>query len=160
MIAAGTERAGTAGADPLVAPGVAFLLLFQALFERFDEFVQPAQRLDLRPLFIAQRALELLAQPFVRDQGLKVFIEVLQAVEIGAEGAIELIVVALVLDQNGARQKVKFVHVGEGHAVFERVDQVQQLTHRNRHLGCAHFIEQIQQHAYRLGSINDCRDGS
>ncbi len=57
--AAGAERAGAAGADPLVAAGVAFLLLFQAFLELLDQLVQAAQGLDLRPFFIRQRTLEL-----------------------------------------------------------------------------------------------------
>jgi len=79
-----------------------------------------------------------------------VLVEVLQTIEIGAKRPVELVEVTLVLYQNRSGQVIELVHVGEGHAVFQGVDQVQQFTHRDRHLGRAHFIEQIKQHAYRL----------
>jgi len=129
---------------------MAFFLLFKALFERLDQLVQPAQGLQLGAVFGAQRAFEFLAQPVFGDQRLKVLVEVLQAIEIGAKRPVELVEVTLVLHQNRSRQVIKLVHVGEGHPVFQGIDQVQQFTHRNRHLGRAHFIEQIKQHAYRL----------
>ncbi len=59
------ERAGATGADPLVATGVAFLLLFEALLELLDQLVQAAQGLDLCTFLVGQRALEFLAQPFI-----------------------------------------------------------------------------------------------
>ena len=55
---------------------MALLLLFQALLEGLDELVQATQRLDLRAFFVAERALELLAQPVFRDQRLDVLVEV------------------------------------------------------------------------------------
>nr|GFC42671.1 hypothetical protein [Tanacetum cinerariifolium] len=53
---------------------------------------------------------------------------------------------ALVLDQNRPRQVVELVHVGEDHPLFQGIDQVQQLTYRDRHLGGAHFVEEVEQH--------------
>ena len=73
--ATGAERAGAASADPLVAAGVAFLLLFQAFLELLDELVQTTQGLDLRALLVGQQALEFLAQPLFGDQRLEVVVE-------------------------------------------------------------------------------------
>ena len=128
---------------------MAFFLFFEAFLELFDQLVQAAEGLDRRPLFVAQRTLEFLAQPVFRDQCLKMIVKFFQAVEIGTERPVELVEMLFVLHQNGPGQVIKLVHVGEGHALFQRVDQVQQLSHRDRHLGCAHFIEQVKQHGYR-----------
>src|SRR5690606_25144438 len=151
VVAAGTERAGAAGADPLVAAGVAFLLFFQAFLEFLDQLVQSAERLDLRALLFAQAALEFLAQPFLGNQRLQMLVEALQAIEVGAEGPVELVEVAFVLDHHGARQIVELVHVGEYHAVLQGIDQVEQFAHRHRYLGGAHFIEQAKQHCRTSG---------
>ena len=147
VVAARAKRAGAAGADPLVAAGMAFLLLIEALLERLDELVEATEGLDLCTLFVAQRALELLAQPLFGDQGFQVLVEVLQTLEVGGKGTVELVEMALILDQNGARQEVKLVHVGEHDVVLERIDQVEQFAQGNRHLGGAHLGEQVQQHA-------------
>src|SRR5690606_41848108 len=53
--------------------------------------------------------------------------------------SVELVEVALVLHQNRPGEVIKLVHVGEHHVVFQRVDQVEQLAHRHRHLGRAHL---------------------
>src|SRR5690606_34701796 len=85
VVAAGTEGAGAAGADPLVAAGMAFLLFFQAFLEFLDQLVEAAQGLDLRALLVAQAALEFLAQPFLGNQCLQMLVEALQAVEVRSE---------------------------------------------------------------------------
>ncbi|RMS54205.1 hypothetical protein ALP64_202598 [Pseudomonas syringae pv. actinidiae] len=128
---------------------MAFLLLLQALLELIDKLVEAAQRLDLRALFVAQRALELLAQPVFRNQRLQVIVELFQTVEVGTEGAVELVEMALVLDQNRACKKVELIDIGEDDPLFKGIDQVQQFTQRHRHLGRAHFVEQVEQHGCR-----------
>ncbi|MCY1284770.1 hypothetical protein D9M70_336870 [compost metagenome] len=152
--AAGAERTGAAGADPLVAAGVALLLLLEALLELLDQLVQAAEGLDLRALLVGQHALELLAQPFLGNQRLEVVVELLQTVEVGAERAVELIEMALVLHHDGAGEVVELVHVGEHHAVLQRIDQVEQLAHRHRHPGRAHFVEQVEQHGCTLSKAH------
>ena len=116
-------------------------LLLEALLEFLDQLVQAAQALDLPLFLVAQQALEFLAQPFLGDHRLDMFVEVFQTLEVGAEGTVELVEVAFVFDQDRARQVVELVHVGEHDVVLERVDQVEQLAHRHRHLGRAHFVE-------------------
>ncbi len=137
---------------------MAFLLFLEALLELFDQLVQPAQGLDLRPFLVGERALELLAQPLVGDQRLDMPVEVFQALEVGGEGTVELVEVPFVLHQDGAGQIVEGVHVGEHHPFLQGMVQVKQLTHRHRHLGRAHFIEQVEQHG--PAPVSGCRAGS
>src|SRR5690606_19717616 len=49
--APGAKRAGAASADPLVTAGMTFFLFFQAFLELFDQLVEAAEGLDLRPFF-------------------------------------------------------------------------------------------------------------
>lgn len=136
---------------------MAFLLFFQALLEFFNQLVQTAEGLDLRAFFVGQRTLEFLAQPIFGNQRLQVIVEFLQTVEVGAERPVELVEMSLVLHQNRPRQVIKLVHIGEGHALFQRIDQVEQFAHRHRHLGCTHFVEQVEQHD---DGLIESRDGS
>ena len=139
---------------------MAAFLLFQALLEFLDQLVQPAQGLDLRALLVAQLALEFLAQPVLRNQRLQMPVEILQALEIGGKGPVELVEMTLVLDQDCPRQIVELVHVGEGDPLLQGIDQVEQFAHRHRHLGRAHFIEQIEQHGDCPRGVSGCRGGS
>src|SRR5690606_13339838 len=118
VIGAGAKGTGTTGAYPLVATGVALLLLLVALLELLDQLVEPTQGLDLGLFLVGEQALELLAQPVLRDQRLEQLVEVLQAIEIGGEGAVELVEMTLVLDHHGAGQIVELVHIGKHHVVF------------------------------------------
>jgi len=83
-------------------------------------------------------------------------VEVLQALEIGGKGAVELVEMAFVLDQDGTGQEIEFVHVGKHHMVLERIVQVEQFADRHRHLGRAHFIEQVEQHGRAPERVIDC----
>ncbi|MNZ95141.1 hypothetical protein D3C78_1142750 [compost metagenome] len=157
MIAAGAERTGAAGTDPLVAASVALLLLGQALLEGFEQLLQAAETVELGLVLLAEKALELLAQPVLGDQRLERRIETLQAVEVAGEGAVELVEMPLVLHQYGARQVIEGVHVGEHHLTFERLEQVEQLAQRHRHPGRAQFVEQVEQHE---GALSARRAGS
>lgn len=65
---------------------MALLLFLEAFLELLDQLVQAAEGLDLRLFLVGQQALELLAQPFLGDQRLEVVVELLQALEVGAEG--------------------------------------------------------------------------
>lgn len=123
---------------------MALFLLFEAFLELLDQLVETTEGLDLGLFFLGQHALKLLAQPIVGDHRLDQLVEVFQPLEVGTEGTVEFVEVPFVLDHDRTRQIVELVHIGEHHVVFQRVDQVEQLTYRNRHLGCTHFIEQAQ----------------
>ncbi len=85
-------------------------------------------------------------------------VEVFQALEVSGEGAVELVEMALVLHQDGAGEVVELVHVGEHHALLQGLVQVEQFAYRHRHLGRAHFIEQVEQHG--PAPVSGCRAGS
>ncbi len=154
VVAAVAEGAGAAGADPLVAAFVALLLLFQAFLERFHQLV-PAHLLDGGLLLGRQLFLEHLAQPvggdFLGEVG-----QHLDALEVGGEGAVELVEVLLVLDQRGAGQVIEVVdRAGVGlaradHVGLQRLQQRQELLDRDRQLGGAQGIEEIDEHGGNL----------
>src|SRR5690606_42025933 len=56
VITAGAEGTGTTGAYPLVATGVALLLLLEALLELLDQLVEPTQGLDLGLFLVGEQA--------------------------------------------------------------------------------------------------------
>src|SRR5690606_11342127 len=111
VVAAVAERRGAVGADPLAAAFVATLLLLEQLAQSFDQLGEPAHRLDRRLLPRREFALPAPLQPFERqvyvDGGYRAY-----PVEVGAEGLVELVEVALVLHQRGARQEVELVDRG------------------------------------------------
>ncbi|MCY1542737.1 hypothetical protein D9M68_785000 [compost metagenome] len=132
-----------------------FLLLLEALLELLDQLVEAAEALDLGLLFLGEVLLEFLAQPLLGDHRLEEVVELVEALEVGAEGAVEFVEVALVFDHHRAGEVVELVHVGEHDVVLERVDQVEQLADRDRHLGRAHFVEQVEQHGCTLKVVAD-----
>jgi len=83
---------------------MAFLLLFQTLFQRLHQLVEPAQRLDLGLFLVGQIFLVQQPQPVLGDVGGQVLARAnrLDALEHRAEHLIEAVVVFLVLDQNRA----------------------------------------------------------
>src|SRR5690554_4603878 len=141
------ERAGAAGADPLVAAGMALLLLLEALLERLDQLLQPAQRFDLGLLLRRELFLELAAQPVVRYQRFNGGIETLQAIEPGSEGAIKTVEVALILYHHGTRHLIERFHVGKYHAALDHRMQIEQLAQRHRYPGAFKGFEQTDEHA-------------
>ncbi len=149
--------AGAAGADPLASALVALLLLFQALLQRLHELV-PAHLLDGGFLLGREFALQDLAQPV----GGHLLAEVghhLDALEVGAERAVELVEVLLVLDQDGAREVVEVV---DAPAVFglraddarlQRLQQGEVFLDRHRQLAGAQRVEEVDQHGARPSRV-------
>src|SRR5207244_11926212 len=66
VIAVGAVGRRAAGADPLVAALVAAFLLREPLLQLLHQLFPAAELLDLPPLFLAARELDLLQQPFQR----------------------------------------------------------------------------------------------
>ncbi len=124
----GAERRGPRGADPFIAALMAALLLFQALAKRLHELV-PAHRLDLLLLFLGEVFFRELLQPFGWNVRLLYGVqEAFESLEHGAEHAIELVEVALVLHQSGARKVIKILHRLLGEVGVERLHQRQIFT--------------------------------
>ena len=150
--AVGTEWTGAARAYPLAAAFVALFLLLEALLERLHQLV-PAHLLDLGFVLGAELELEVLAQPVQRH----FFGEVdqhLDALEVGAESTVELVIQGLVLDQRGARQVVELVDRTIDHAGFHRFEQGQEFLDRNRQFCRAQGVEKIDQHDWTFRAVN------
>ena len=96
--AIGAVGRGARGADPFRPTLVSALLLGQALAQRLEQLVEPAHRLDLRLLLVGEQKLGELLEPFLgnlrRLLGWR-----LDALEAMAEDAVELVEVALVLNE-------------------------------------------------------------
>src|SRR6185369_7444101 len=147
VVAVGAERRSARGADPLVAALVPLLLLFQALLQRLDQLVPVVERFDLRLLFLGQRLLGYLLQPFfwnAREHRLEQF---LRALEVRGERAVEAIEMPLVLDHAGARQEIEILGARLRELRFQRFEQRQELGDRDRHAGLAQLEEERDEHA-------------
>ena len=113
------------------------LLLLQALAQGFHELV-PAHRLDLLLLFLGKVFFSELLEPFGGNVGLFHGVEqALQPLEHGAEHPIELVEIALVLHQRGARQIVKILNRLLGKVGVERLHQRQVFARGHRDLRVA-----------------------
>ncbi len=145
VVAVGAEGARAAGADPLVAARVAPLLLREPLLERLHQLVPAAQRLDLRLVLGREQALELLAQPLLRDLGADVEQRV-HALEIGGEREVVAVELRLVLDQRGAREMVEIVDRQRDDTRLQRLEQRQELARGHRQARGLQVKEEADQH--------------
>ena len=147
IVALGAERRGAGGADPLAAALVPALLLLQPLAQRLHELV-PAHRLDLLLLFLGEVFFRELLQPFGGNVRLLHGVEqALQPLEHGAEHAVELVEIALVLHQRGARQIIEILHRLVGEVGVERLHQRQIFAQGHRDLRVAQRCEELQEHS-------------
>ena len=150
IVAVRAERRGAGGADPFVAALVAALLLFEALAQGLHELV-PAHGLDLLLLFLGEIFLRELLQPLLGNLGLVHRIEqVLQPLEHGAEHAVELVEIALVLHQRGARQIVEILHRLVGEVGVQRLHQRQIFAQGHGDLRVAQRCEELQKHGLQI----------
>ena len=146
IVAVGAERRGAGRADPFVAALVAALLLLEALAQGLHELV-PAHGLDLLLLFLGEIFLGELLQPLLGDLGLLHGVEqALQPLEHGAEHAVELVEIALVLHQRGARQIIEILHRLVGEVGVERLHQRQIFAQGHGDLRIAQRGEELQEH--------------
>ena len=162
VVAGVAEGRRAAGADPPVAALVAALLLLEAPAQRLHQRVPAAERLDPRLFLIGEGEREVLFQPVRRqfggEQGLE---RGLGAAEVRGEHAVEAVVVALVLDQDGAGEVVETFGRGEAtrgdcplvrktgqgdSSLGKRVQQRQEFRHAHRHAGRAKHQEEADQH--------------
>jgi hypothetical protein len=66
-----------------------------------------------------------------------------------AEDAIELVEIALVLDQRGARQIVEVLDPAAGEVLLHRLHQREIFTQRHRHTGRFQLVEEANKHQRR-----------
>src|SRR5690606_19508414 len=101
--------------------------------------------------FLLRQALgEFLAQPFLGNQYVEKVVERLEILEVQREGAVELVVVALVLDQRGAREQVKVVDAAEHDVLVQPFQQRQQLLDGDRNAPLLEGKEKVQKHLATL----------
>src|SRR5687767_10292755 len=96
VVAVRAIGAGPGGAYPLVAALVPALLLLETFLERLHELFPPAERFDQLLLFVGEKFLGELLQPFFRDQE-RERVDFDDALEIRGEHAVEAVEVLLVL---------------------------------------------------------------
>jgi hypothetical protein len=70
----------------------------------------------------------------------------LDALEVGAEGAVELVEVGFVLDHHQAREEIKLVERRGDDALFQGFEQGQEFLDRDRDLGIAQREKEVDQH--------------
>src|ERR1700722_8521030 len=150
VIAVRAKRRGACRSDPFAAALVTALLLFQALAKRLHELV-PAHRLDLLLFFLAEVFFGELLQPFFGNVGLEHPVEqAFQPLEHQAEHAIELVEIALILHQRGAREVIEVLHRLLREVGVDRLHQRQVFAQGHRHLGLAQRCEELQEHTLTL----------
>ena len=122
------------------------LLLGEPLAQRLHQ-LQEAELLDLIALLGTEIKLNHPAQPFLRqfarlDRG--GYGE--NALEGGGEDDIELVEIALVLDQERARKAVEFVDRHLRQIAFERPHEVEIFARRRRHMRLTQIGEELKKH--------------
>ena len=123
---------------------------FEALAKRLHELV-PAHRLDLLLLFLGEVFFRELLQPFGGNVRLLHGVQqALQPLEHGAEDAVELVEVALVLHQSGAGQVIEILHRLIGEVGVERLHQRQIFAQGHRDLRVAQRCEELQEHGIQI----------
>jgi hypothetical protein len=128
---------------------MAFLLLGQALAELLQQSVEAAERGEPGFLLFAQQTLETLAQPIRRNLRQLRRVDRSNAGKIRDERALELVVMALVLDQHGAREMEERGRIGEREVGVERGHEVQPLAQRDRHARRAQGFVETDEHRLR-----------
>ena len=113
------------------------LLLFQALLQRFHELFKAAQRLDLRLFLVGEELFGQGFEPVGRDFRGETFIHLFKALEDMGEDPVELVEVALVLNEGRAGQIVEVIDVEADDLLIHRFHQHQVFAQRHRHLGVA-----------------------
>ena len=74
------------------------------------------------------------------------FLICLDALEVLAEGAVELVEVRLILDQHGAREDVEIVDAVFDDVLLQCFEQVKELLDRNRQAVRLEVQEEVDQH--------------
>ncbi len=152
VVAGIAERRGAAGADPFLAALVAAFLFLEALLQGLEQLVEAAHCLDLLLLLLGEVFLADLAQPLLGDLGAERLFDQVEPLEDVAEHAVELIEVALVLHQRGARQIIEILDAAAGEIGLHRLHQRQVLAQRHGDTGGFQFGEELDEHGLRIRS--------
>src|SRR5690606_34617231 len=147
VVAAIAERRGSVGAQPLVAALVALLLLLEDLAQPLHQLVEAAQGLDRGLLLGGELALHHPPEPLLGDVERELG-DRFDALEVGAERAVELVEVALVLDERGLREMVEVVDRRGDDLALHGFEQHQVFLDRDGQLGAAQVLEEVDQHRF------------
>ena len=159
IVAVSAEGRSPRRADPFVSALVALALLGKALSQLRQQRFE-AERLDLGALLGTQNALDRPAQPFGRDLGrLDAGRGRQRAAKDLGEHDVELVEVALILDQQRARQAIEVLDRLVGEVGLEGPHQVEEFARRHRHARLAQGGEEGEKHASMLGAGAAARNG-
>src|SRR5579883_2672169 len=112
----------------------------------------PLLRLELRLLGLAEVAHAELREPVRRQLTHQLREGLLDALEVSGEGAIEAVVMTLVLHQAGARDVIEALGARLRETARQRLEQRQQLGDRNRDAGAAQQEEELDEHGRRAAA--------
>ncbi len=118
----------------------------EALPQGLDQRLEAAHGLDQLLLFVAEMLLEQSLEPFGRNFGGEALPDRLETGKHVPEHAIELVEVALVLHQGGARQIVEALDLALGQIVRHRFHQGEIFAQRHRYAGRSQFLEEGDKH--------------
>ena len=133
VVAVGTKGRGAARADPFAAAFVALVLFFEALFQLLHNFFPAAKRFDLGLFLFRQEFFRQGFQPVFGNFGNLAFAKAFQPFEHLAEHAVELVEIALVFHQRGAREIVEVFHIMLDNFGVQRLQKRQIFAQRHRH---------------------------
>ena len=147
VIARVAERAGSAGADPLVAALMALFLLLKPLLERLHDLFPRPQCLDLFHFLVGKEFLGHRLQPVLGDLRALIALERhLQALEHLGEHLVEPVEQAFVLHQRRAREVIELLRGAVDDLAVQRLEQDQVLLEGHRNPGTAQFIHEREEH--------------
>ena len=125
---------------------MAALLLLEARPQRLQKFVEAAHGLDQLLFFLSEVFFGELLQPLGWDFDEQRIGEEFEALEHVAEHAVELVEIALVLDQRRAREVVKILDAPRREVVLHRLHEGEIFAQRHRYAGGFQLGEKGHQH--------------
>ena len=146
VVPAASKARGAAGADPVIAAAVLFLLFLDALVEHLHQFIQFFDK-PIHARLIIEITFELvLAEPV--PEFLRQILRRLDAFKVLGEDRVQLVVIRLRLDENAAAEMVKARQRGMRQILAHRFHQRHPFVDRNLQAAGPQQIEKIQKHVY------------
>ena len=121
-------------------------LFFEALFQLLHDFVPTAERFDLGLFLFGEEFLGQGLQPIFGNFGNLAVAEAFQPFENMAEHLVELVEIALILHQGGARQVIEILDLIVDDVTVQRLQERQIFAQGDRHIGRFQLVEKIDEH--------------